>query len=80
MTAADLAARVGVSLPTLRKVETVDPGVSMGVFATALWVLGLLDAMREAIGPEADRLGTALDLGRLPKRVRSGGDRGLEGL
>ena len=38
-TAAELARRLGVSLPTLRKLEAGDPGVSLGTFVTALWLL-----------------------------------------
>nr|WP_254803927.1 helix-turn-helix transcriptional regulator [Methylobacterium sp.]USU34714.1 helix-turn-helix domain-containing protein [Methylobacterium sp.] len=44
--AAEVAARVGVSLPTFRKLEHGDPTVSLGAFATTAWVLGLLPAYR----------------------------------
>ena len=36
MTAGDLAGRVGISLPTLRTLETGEPGVSWGIVATTL--------------------------------------------
>lgn len=68
--ASDLAARVGVSLPTLRKLENGDPTVSLGVFAKAAWVLGLLPAVRDAVSPENDRLAAAIETGRLPRRAR----------
>ena len=68
--AADLASRVGVSLPTLRKLENGDPTVSLGVFAKAAWVLGLLPAIRHAVSPENDRLAAAIETGRLPSRAR----------
>ncbi len=51
--AADVAARVGVSLPTFRKLEHGDPTVSLGAFATAAWVLGLLPASRTRSAPRA---------------------------
>ena len=70
MTAADFAGRVGVSLPTLRKLESGDPGVSWGIVATALWVLGLLDPVRDAVRPENDGLAALIEVDRLPKRVR----------
>lgn len=70
MTAGDLAGRVGISLPTLRKLETGDPGVSWGIVATTLWVLGSLDPVREALRPENDGIAAALEVGRLPRRVR----------
>lgn len=68
--AADLAGRIGVSLPTLRKLEHGDPGVSLGVFATAAWVLGLLPAVREAMMPENDKAAAAFETARLPKRAQ----------
>ncbi len=35
------ASRLGVSVPTLIRLERGDPTVSMGVYATALWLIGL---------------------------------------
>ncbi|HEX8666419.1 MAG TPA: helix-turn-helix transcriptional regulator [Beijerinckiaceae bacterium] len=68
--ASDLAERIGVSLPTLRKLERGDPTVSLGVFAAAAWVLGLLVPVREAVRPENDRFAAAIEAARLPKRAR----------
>ncbi len=68
--ASDLAARVGVSLPTLRKLENGDPTVSWGVFARVVWVLGLFPAVRDAVSPENDRLAAAIETARLPRRAR----------
>jgi transcriptional regulator with XRE-family HTH domain len=68
--ASDLAARVGVSLPTLRKLERGDPTVSLGVFAKAVWVLGLFPAVRQAVSPENDHLAAAIETARLPGRAR----------
>jgi transcriptional regulator with XRE-family HTH domain len=69
-TAADLAQRLNVSLPTLRKLEAGDGGVSLGTFVTALWLLDLLKDFRTALDPANDRLGITLDLARISKRVR----------
>ena len=69
-TASDLANRLGVSLPTFRKLECGDPGVALGTFVTALWLLDLLDNFTGAVSPEQDRTGLALEIARLPKRVR----------
>jgi transcriptional regulator with XRE-family HTH domain len=69
-TAKDLAHRLEVSLPTLRKLEAGDPGVSLATFVTALWLLDLLGGLRAALDPANDRLGITLDLARMPKRVR----------
>ena len=42
----DMAARMGVSVSTLRALEAGEPGVSMGGFAMALLTLGILVSAR----------------------------------
>jgi transcriptional regulator with XRE-family HTH domain len=69
-TASDLAMRLGVSLPTFRKLERGDPSVSLGTFVTALWLLDLLESFSAAVNPAQDRTGLALEIARMPKRVR----------
>lgn len=49
------AARLGVSVPTLIRLEKGDPTVSMGVYASALWLLGLADGLAELAEPGKDR-------------------------
>jgi transcriptional regulator with XRE-family HTH domain len=66
----DFASRLGVTLPTLRKLERGDPGVAVATFVTALWLLGLLDRFRELAKPESDVLGNIVETSRLPRRVR----------
>jgi len=41
----DLCARIGVSDPTLRRMESGDPRSSVGLYLSALYVLGVLDAV-----------------------------------
>ena len=65
-----LAERVMTSHVTLAKVERGDPSVSVGVYATALFVLGLVDRLGDVADPRADEVGLALDEARLPTRVR----------
>lgn len=48
------AARLGVSVPTLIRLEKGDPSVSMGVYASALWLLGLSDGLGELADPAKD--------------------------
>ena len=48
------AARLGVSVPTLIRTEKGDPTVSMGVYASALWLLGLSDGLAELADPAKD--------------------------
>lgn len=49
------ALRIGVSEPTLMRMEKGDPSVSMGVYATALWLIGRSQAMVELAAPEHDQ-------------------------
>ena len=48
------ALRMNVSVPTLAAMEKGDPRVSMGVYATALWLMGRDDALRHLAAPEND--------------------------
>jgi DNA-binding XRE family transcriptional regulator len=65
-----MAQRVGISRSTLNKAEKGDPGVSLGVYATVLFVLGLADRIAELADPRNDDVGLSLDEERLPKRIR----------
>jgi transcriptional regulator with XRE-family HTH domain len=65
-----LAARINVSRTTLRRVENGDLGVLMGTYATALFVLGLLDRLGDVADPSGDTVGLELEAERLPERVR----------
>jgi transcriptional regulator with XRE-family HTH domain len=49
------AQRIGVSEPTLIRMEKGDPSVSMGVYATALWLIGRSQVMAEFAAPEHDQ-------------------------
>lgn len=63
------AMRIGVSVPTLIRMERGDPSVSIGVYATALWLLGLSGALGELASPAKDL--RALEAGvREATRVR----------
>lgn len=48
------AGRLGVSVPTLIRLEKGDPSVSMGVYASALWLLGLADGLGDLAEPGKD--------------------------
>jgi transcriptional regulator with XRE-family HTH domain len=47
--------RLGISVPTLIRMERGDPGVSAGVYATALWLMGRASALAELAAPTHDR-------------------------
>src|SRR3954469_17402300 len=49
------AKRLGVSIPTLIRMERGDPGVGAGIYATALWLMGTVGGLSELAAPAADR-------------------------
>jgi len=49
------AKRLGVSVPTLIRMERGDPGVGVGIYATALWLMGRVTALPELAAPVHDR-------------------------
>jgi transcriptional regulator with XRE-family HTH domain len=49
------AQRLGVSVPTLIRLERGDPGVGAGIYATALWLIGRSSALADVAAPEHDR-------------------------
>ena len=66
-----LAKRMMVSLDTLQRLERGDAGVSLGVVATALWALGLIDRLAALASPDQDTVGKSEELKRLPRRARA---------
>ena len=66
-----MAQRMFVSRTTLLKVEQGDCGVSLGAFATALFVLGMIERFADIAEARFDQVGMSLDEERLPKRIRS---------
>jgi transcriptional regulator with XRE-family HTH domain len=64
-----LAQRMMVSLDTLQRLEKGDPGVSLGVVASALWALGMGERLGTLAAPSQDTVGTTEELARLPRRV-----------
>jgi len=69
-TVATMAERAGVSKATYLRVEKGDPTVGLGVYAMALFVLGLGDPFEKIADPRTDDQGLFLDEERLPQRVR----------
>jgi len=49
------AQRLGVSIPTLIRMEQGHPEVGMGTYATALWMIGRIQALPELADPKHDR-------------------------
>lgn len=58
------AERIGITEPTLARMEKGDPSVAFGSYATALWLIGRAQALTELAAPE-------FDLGALESEVRA---------
>lgn len=65
-----MAERALIDRKTLRRAERGDPGVSMGIYATVLFVLGMADRLEALVDPGSDPVGLRLEHDQLPKRVR----------
>ena len=65
-----MAARAFVTRTTLLKVERGDPGVSIGTYATVLFILGLITRVAELADVRSDEVGLQLEEERLPQRIR----------
>jgi transcriptional regulator with XRE-family HTH domain len=66
-----MAQRASISRTTLNKIEKGDLGVSLGSFATVLFVLGMVDRLADLADPKHDTVGLELEEERLPQRIRS---------
>ena len=73
-----MAERASMSRMTLHKVEKGDPGVSLGNYATILFVLGLHDGLRELADIKNDPVGQDLEEENLPRRIRRSGKSGRQ--
>lgn len=67
---ATMAERASISRMTLNKVEKGEPGVSLGSYATVLFILGMADRLADLADPRNDAVGLALEEEHLPERIR----------
>lgn len=56
------ARRLGVSTPTLIRLEQGDPRVAAGTYAAALWLIGRTQALGDLADPQHDRGALELDV------------------
>lgn len=56
------ASRMGVSVPTLQRLEAGDPGVGIGIVATALWLIQRDAELGNLAAPEHDRGALEMDV------------------
>jgi hypothetical protein len=68
--AAVIAGRAFTTRPSLQRVEAGDAAVSIGIYASVLQALGLLDGLNDLADPARDLTGLALASEQLPQRVR----------
>jgi hypothetical protein len=68
-----MAERAFITRTTLRKVEQGNPGVSLGIYAVVMFILGLAPRLAEVADTRVDEIGLQLEEERLPQRVRARG-------
>jgi transcriptional regulator with XRE-family HTH domain len=68
MSLRDAAARLFVSVNTLRHLEAGKPGVGLGVLANALMLYGMVDRLRVLADPAHDVVGLSLERRRIEPR------------
>lgn len=62
------AARASISVPTLQRLESGDPTVGVGVYATVLWLAGKVQHLAEIADPQHDVQALSLDIARSDRR------------
>lgn len=65
------AERASISRTTLIKIEKGEAGVAMELYATVLFVLGLVDRLADLADPKTDTVGLQLEEEHLPQRIRT---------
>lgn len=65
-----MAKRALISRTTLTKVEKGDSSVSLGIYASVIFVLGLMPNLANILDVDNDELGRILEDEKLPQRVR----------
>jgi hypothetical protein len=64
------ASRMNVSIPTLMRMERGEPSVSIGVYATCLWLLGRPRALAELADPQGDLSALEMDIQQAKRRYK----------
>ena len=73
------AARLDVSVPTLMRMEKGDPAVSVGVYATALWIINRHTALGAAADPKEDVAALENEISAAAQRHRRGPQSAMAG-
>jgi transcriptional regulator with XRE-family HTH domain len=64
-----VAGRSATSRPTISRIEKGDPSVSIGIVASVLQSLGLLEHLADVADPSQDEIGQNIAREQLPKRA-----------
>ena len=64
------AQRASISRTTLVKIEKGDPGVAFGIYATVLFVMGMVERLADLADSKHDAVGLQLEVEHLPQRIR----------
>ncbi|KRE11454.1 XRE family transcriptional regulator [Bosea sp. Root483D1] len=70
-----MAERARISRSTLTKVEKGDESVALGIYASVLFALGLVEGLGNLADPATDAVGRSIEERNLPVRVRLTGAR-----
>jgi transcriptional regulator with XRE-family HTH domain len=70
LTADMVADRAFTTRPTLQRIEAGDDGVGIGIYASVLNALGLIEHLGQLADPSRDTVGLQLGTDALPTRVR----------
>ncbi|HVV85597.1 MAG TPA: helix-turn-helix domain-containing protein [Kofleriaceae bacterium] len=65
-----MAERTFTSRATIARVERGDPRVSMAIYASVLFVVGMIENLLDIAEPSLDEQAGELDVARIPLRVR----------
>lgn len=65
-----MSKRASISRTTLTKIEKGDPSVSFGIYATVIFILGLVSNLANLLDANRDELGRDLEEENLPQRIR----------
>ena len=74
-----MAERAFITRVTLAKAEAGEPSVSIGTYATLLFILGLVQRLSDLADLKHDEVGIGLEEERLPRRIRLSRPRMPEG-
>jgi hypothetical protein len=64
------AARMGVSVRTVQRMEAGDAGVGVGIYVSALWLIGRSDALAALADPALDKGALQLSIREASKRAK----------